>query len=879
VLTVHDVAIDLAGLPFQDLRTRQEIEDLTLRLEASQFTNHHPAFKTRSLFRDFEKWEERRIWLSEMDDSVMDEPLPDTWPAFLNDTMAKLNQLPDALTLPGSTLTAGRAKNILKATEQRTKEEGKLPPQAKKLLDDAKSGENTDMLTQLSWVASMFVEDPSADNASDGFLAIASVSSTNGNDSKAGDDAAVNATKGGSGPKGQSFETAMKKFLDNPRYNHYARDIHWEKDGKGNDRVRRARFTICTKALSGWGDGTDKGQMMLDYRRIIGDSSLHDDAFAYNPSFFFYERNISVLPMTIWNLVVVAAAVVIVTFLFIPDPAVVFIVLLMLVLLDVELLGMMSFWGIDLNFISLINLVMATGFAVDYIAHVAHAFVQHKGPPKERLQHALKGMGVAVAHGGISTLCAMMPVGLSSAYLFRLFFRMFILTCFLGLAHGLLFLPLVLSLVRAKGHTVCTRRSKGKRALKRPALKDGTIASSLSRRDVTPATPDVDEIDGYSTKDTTSVTSAKACVEEARMEAATDHEQAILPPRVVDERPSDQSSFVGEPEQESVVGEGEGEGERQDMDAVCVTPRDPSTIVCPSDHGTTVSVPPLTLRMERPAIPSPLLPPPSIALSDADDDDSDDEDDDAPSPPSNCPDTPSAIFSALVSPIHRSSRSRRHVTATSPVVLSYLRNAVDRDASQPLPIHLSSPALPCKSRVRRHRRYRREDVPEIALPPCVVEESTTEVANSGWANDTGGAASALALQPAARLEGRHRRRRASRAMLEDGHPPVEGEGGKTDKRHKKHRKDSRRRHRSVDVVVRWDANSAEPRPVTPRPPRRSRTRGREKGKGRGDGGTKANNTKNNENVTSGGEEGPTAAHAEGGMAERCHDVTADVWDV
>ena len=61
----------------------------------------------------------------------------------------------------------------------------------------------------------------------------------------------------------------------------------------------------------------------------------------------------------------------------------------------------MHIWGVSLNSISMINLVMAIGFAVDYSAHFAHAFVfSRETSPEEKVIQALGTVGASVFMGG-----------------------------------------------------------------------------------------------------------------------------------------------------------------------------------------------------------------------------------------------------------------------------------------------------------------------------------------------------------------------------------------------------------------------------------------------------------------------------------------------
>ena len=63
--------------------------------------------------------------------------------------------------------------------------------------------------------------------------------------------------------------------------------------------------------------------------------------------------------------------------------------------------GLMYVWDVPLNSISMINLVMAIGFAVDYSAHIAHSFVfSTESNPEKRVVNALKTVGASVIMGG-----------------------------------------------------------------------------------------------------------------------------------------------------------------------------------------------------------------------------------------------------------------------------------------------------------------------------------------------------------------------------------------------------------------------------------------------------------------------------------------------
>jgi len=66
---------------------------------------------------------------------------------------------------------------------------------------------------------------------------------------------------------------------------------------------------------------------------------------------------------------------------------------------------------------------------------------------KERAQASVASMGTAVAHGGVSTLLAFILVSFSNSYVYLTFFKMFLCVVVFGLFHGILLLPVLLSLM------------------------------------------------------------------------------------------------------------------------------------------------------------------------------------------------------------------------------------------------------------------------------------------------------------------------------------------------------------------------------------------------------------------------------------------------
>uniref|UniRef100_A0A0E0KTZ0 SSD domain-containing protein n=1 Tax=Oryza punctata TaxID=4537 RepID=A0A0E0KTZ0_ORYPU len=72
------------------------------------------------------------------------------------------------------------------------------------------------------------------------------------------------------------------------------------------------------------------------------------------------------------------------------------IISIVLAMIVLDLMGMMAILGIQLNAISIVNLVMSIGIAVEFCVHITHAFMIGVGNRETRARQALSTMGASV---------------------------------------------------------------------------------------------------------------------------------------------------------------------------------------------------------------------------------------------------------------------------------------------------------------------------------------------------------------------------------------------------------------------------------------------------------------------------------------------------
>ena len=105
----------------------------------------------------------------------------------------------------------------------------------------------------------------------------------------------------------------------------------------------------------------------------------------------------------------------------------------------------MSIWRIPLDSISMISLILALGFSVDYSAHITYGFViASKETRRDRAIFALYSLGAPTLQGATSTILAVIALSTSDSYIYRTFFKTTFLVITIGAVHGLVFLPVFL---------------------------------------------------------------------------------------------------------------------------------------------------------------------------------------------------------------------------------------------------------------------------------------------------------------------------------------------------------------------------------------------------------------------------------------------------
>lgn len=221
--------------------------------------------------------------------------------------------------------------------------------------------------------------------------------------------------------------------------NPFSLDVKFNENGT---KIEASRFLIQAINISGT---NHEKAMVRDLREICKNAPINITIF--HPYFVFFDQFALVRPTSIQVMVVGALIMMIISFIFIPNVLCSIWITFSIISIEFGVVGYMALWGVNLDSISMINLIMCIGFSIDFTAHICYAYMSSKSRiPNERVREALYSLGLPILQGSVSTILGVVALLFAESYIFLVFFKMVFLVIFFGAMHGLFLLPVMLSL-------------------------------------------------------------------------------------------------------------------------------------------------------------------------------------------------------------------------------------------------------------------------------------------------------------------------------------------------------------------------------------------------------------------------------------------------
>ncbi|XP_062376705.1 patched domain-containing protein 3-like [Sardina pilchardus] len=261
--------------------------------------------------------------------------------------------------------------------------------------------------------------------------------------------------------KGTGFDMSVQKrfmrFL--PSFltlSGFSEDVHIQ-DGV----IQASRIFIPTVNVR---TAVDEKNMLNFFRNTAskcGESANGVNLTVYHPAFIYFDQYAVIVSNTIQNIIVATVAMLVIALLLIPHPLCSLWVTFAIASVIVGVAGFMALWDVNLDSISMINLVICIGFSVDFSAHISYAFVSsEKRSANAKAIDALSNLGYPIIQGALSTIAGVIVLSAAKSYIFRTFFKIMFLVISFGAVHGLVFIPVFLTFFGVCGKIVRTESDK-----------------------------------------------------------------------------------------------------------------------------------------------------------------------------------------------------------------------------------------------------------------------------------------------------------------------------------------------------------------------------------------------------------------------------------
>ncbi|KAI1728809.1 patched family domain-containing protein [Ditylenchus destructor] len=187
---------------------------------------------------------------------------------------------------------------------------------------------------------------------------------------------------------------------------------------------------------------------LLQSWRVITEKYTAFNITIYDDFSMYADQLLTIPPAAVQTVILALVCMSMVLIVFTPNYSTIVPGVICILSINLGVFGLLFYWDIDLDPISMTTTLMAIGLSVDFVAHISfHYYKGDTGDKKQRLKQALTSTSWPMLQAAFSTVLGILVLASVRAYMIEVFVKVVVLVIVLGMVHGLIFLPIVFAAI------------------------------------------------------------------------------------------------------------------------------------------------------------------------------------------------------------------------------------------------------------------------------------------------------------------------------------------------------------------------------------------------------------------------------------------------